>query len=93
VTRIHISHASKRVARKDGDQKIIKGVLCERISKRTLIMCWDDVKLEPCYRAAWDFTGGRQCHEWVPVTELVGQSPHKRRCYEQIDGKRKKKKK
>lgn len=80
MTRIHVSRNKSRVERKDGDQKMIKGVLHERISTRTVLKC------ESGYVIAYDCTSGRQRHEWVPVTDLVGKSPWKRRHYEQIDG-------
>lgn len=86
--RIHIRTAPARRKPQNGDQKMIKGVLHERISTRILMRGWDEEKGEGCYYLAWDKTGGRQCHEWVPVADLVGRSPYKRRYYPQIDGPR-----
>lgn len=87
--RIHISSAKTRVERKDGDQKMIKGVLHERISTQVLYREYDSEKGEIVYGLAYNCTGGRQNHEWVPVTDLVGESPWKRRYYPEIDGERK----
>lgn len=86
--RIHISGPKQRVERKDGDQKIIKGVLHERISTRVLYRDYDSEKGKVVYGLAYNCTGGRQNHEWVPVTDLVGKSPWKRRYYVEIDGPR-----
>lgn len=87
--RIHISTAKRRVERKNGDQKIIKGVLHERISTRILYREYDPENGKFVYCLAYNCTGGRQNHEWVPVTDLVGESPWKRRYYPEIDGDRK----
>jgi hypothetical protein len=80
--KIHISTSSTKTKRKDGDQKLIKGVLCERISERILMHGYNG------YSLAMNHTGGRQNHEWVPIDELIGESPYKRRHYAEIDGKK-----
>lgn len=82
--RIHVKRKPTREPRKDGDQKVIKGVLHERISSRVLIRGCDESGL--CWGLAYNCTGGRQNHEWVPVDQLVGKSPWKRRHYPEIDG-------
>lgn len=85
--RVHISYSGKsRPERKDGDQKIIKGVLHERISTRVLMRGYNSETGKIEYGLAYNCTGGRQNHEWVPVTDLVGESPWKRRRYVEIDG-------
>mgnify|MGYP006928968555 CR=1 FL=1 len=65
----------------NGDHKMIKGVLHERISARVLMSEWDIDQGRRVYYLAHDKTGGRQCHEWVPVADLVGRSLYKRRYY------------
>lgn len=83
--RIHVSSGATRVKRKNGDQKIIKGVLHERISTRVLMRDYDSESGCIKYVLAYNCTGGRQNHEWVPVGDLVGESPFKRRYYPEID--------
>lgn len=84
--RVHIRTGHVRRKPQNGDQKMIKGELHERISTRILMRGWDEEKQEIRFYLAYDCTGGRQCHEWVPVTDLVGKSPYKRRYYPEIDG-------
>lgn len=84
--KIHIKTSPVRKQRKDGDQKMMKGVLHERISSRILFREWDCDKGRFCYGLAYNCTGGRQNHEWVPIDDLVGKSPWKRRRYSEIDG-------
>ncbi|MGC6114735.1 hypothetical protein VU643_22320 [Klebsiella aerogenes] len=84
--KIHVRAAPARRKPQNGDQKMIKGVLHERISTRILMRGWNEEKGEGCYYLAWDHTGGRQRHEWVPVADLVGHSPYKRRYYPELDG-------
>lgn len=87
--KIHVRSGCRRPERKDGDQKMIKGALHERISTRVLIRGYNSDTRCIEWGLAYNCTGGRQNHEWVPVDQLVGKSPWKRRYYPEIDGDQK----